>query len=202
MPDLFLKSISIGNGRNTRQYCYFLDDSPGFLLVGGLAGASMINTVIVIIVCVVSIFVFTVNDVRIHGIVCIIDTDIPGTHTMLGLLVEVDAKVQTMAGWQAIIVAPGDVAGFLNRAIGPDDNCRLLGYSDTSPGIEYPGSSYINAVTELMAEIEAEAVAAVIFVRKPSALVDGTVLKAVVGLGQGVCQPAGGLAQCFLRHQF
>ena len=55
--------------------------------------------------------------------------------------------------------------------------------SDTSTGIEYPGSSCINAVTELMAEIEADAVAAVIFVGEPSALVDGTVLKTVIGLG-------------------
>ena len=36
---------------------------------------------------------------------------------------------------------------------------------------------------ELMAEIEADAVAAVIFVGEPSALVDGTVLKTVIGLG-------------------
>ena len=33
------------------------------------------------------IFLFAVNDVRIHGIVCIVDTDIPGTYTMFGLLV-------------------------------------------------------------------------------------------------------------------
>ena len=62
---LFLKSISIGNRRNTRQYCYFLDDSLSFLL----PGISMINTFVeIIVVYVVSIFVFAVNDVRIHGI--------------------------------------------------------------------------------------------------------------------------------------
>lgn len=180
MPDLFLKSISIGNRRNTRQYCYFLDDSLSFLL----PGISMINTFVeIIVVYVVSIFVFAVNDVRIHGIVCIVDTDIPGTHTMFGLLVEVDAEIQTMAGGKAVIVTPGDVAGFLNRAIGPDDDCCLFGDSDTSTGIEYSGSSCINAVTELMAEIEADAVAAVIFVGEPSALVDGSALKTVIGLG-------------------
>ena len=81
----------------------------------------MITTfVAIIVVYVVSIFVFAVNDVRIHGIVCIVDTDIPGTHTMFGLLVEVDAEIQTMAGGKAVIVTPGDVTGFLNRAIGPD----------------------------------------------------------------------------------
>ncbi len=88
MPDLFLKSISIGNRRNTRQYCYFLDDSLSFLL----PGISMINTFVeIIVVYVVSIiFVFAVNDVRVHGIVCIVDTDIPGTYAMFGFLVEVD----------------------------------------------------------------------------------------------------------------
>lgn len=34
-----------------------------------------------------------------------------------------------------------------------------------------------------MAEIEADAVAAVIFVGEPSALVDGSALKTVIGLG-------------------
>ena len=42
--------------------------------------------------------------VRIHGIVCIVDTDIPGTHTMFGLLVEVDAEIQTMAGGKACLL--------------------------------------------------------------------------------------------------
>ena len=95
MPDLFLKSISIGNRRNTRQYCYFLDDSLSFLL----PGISMINnfrrnhrSIRCIHFCICC------NDVRIHGIVCIVDTDIPGTNTMFGLLVEVDAEIQTMAG--------------------------------------------------------------------------------------------------------
>lgn len=88
-----------------------------------------------------------------------------------------------MAGRQAIVVASGDVAGLFDDSIGADDNSSLFGDSDTSTGIEYPGSSCINAVTELMAEIEADAVAAVIFVGEPSALVDGTVLKTVIGLG-------------------
>lgn len=46
---------------------------------------------------------------------------------MFGLLVEVDAEIQTMAGGKAVIVTPGDVTGFLNRAIGPDDDCCLSG---------------------------------------------------------------------------
>ena len=52
----------------------------------------MINTFVeIIVVYVVSIiFVFAVNDVRVHGIVCIVDTDIPGTYAMFGFLVEVD----------------------------------------------------------------------------------------------------------------
>ena len=122
MPDLFLKSISIGNRRNTRQYCYFLDDSLSFLL----PGISMINTFVeIIVVYVVSIFVFAVNDVRIHGIVCIVDTDIPGTHTMFGLLVEVDAEIQTMAGGKAVIVTPGDVTGFQSEWL-PKPCCKLM----------------------------------------------------------------------------
>ena len=46
----------------------------------------------------------------------------------------VDAEIQTMAGGKAVIVTPGDVAGFLNRAIGFDDDCCLFGDSDTSTG--------------------------------------------------------------------
>lgn len=89
MPDLFLKSISIGNRRNTRQYCYFLDDSLSFLL----PGISMINTFVeIIVVYVVSIFVFAVNDVRIHGIVCIVDTDIPGAYAMFGFLLKLTPR--------------------------------------------------------------------------------------------------------------
>ena len=88
-----------------------------------------------------------------------------------------------MAGRQAIVVASGDVAGLFDDSIGADDNSSLFGDSDTSTGIEYPGSSCINAVTELMAEIEADAVAAVLLVGEPSALVDGTVLQTVIGLG-------------------
>ena len=51
----------------------------------------MINTFVeIIVVYVVSIFVFAVNDVRIHGIVCIVDTDIPGAYAMFGFFVEVN----------------------------------------------------------------------------------------------------------------
>ena len=121
MPNLFLKSISIGNRRNTRQYCYFLDDSLSFLL----SGISMINTFVeIIVVYVVSILVFAVNDIRIHGIVCIVDTDIPGTIHVVS--VEVDAEIQTRLA-EGGIVTPGDVAGFLNRAIGFDDDVAFRG---------------------------------------------------------------------------
>ena len=36
---------------------------------------------------------------------------------MFGLLVEVGAEIQTMAGGKAVIVTPGDVTGFLNSCL-------------------------------------------------------------------------------------
>lgn len=80
---------------------------------------------------------------------------------MFGLLVEVDAHIQTMADRQTIIVAIGDVAGFLDRAVGLYDDGFPFGNSDTPAGVEYPRSPYINAIVEFMVEAKADIMTAV-----------------------------------------
>lgn len=59
-----------------------------------LITVSLIYAVVKVIVNqIVTLFPFAVNQVGVHSIVGIIKADVPGTHAMLGFLVEVDTQV-------------------------------------------------------------------------------------------------------------
>ena len=76
-----------------------------------------------------------------------------------------------MTGWQAIVVAPGNIRSRFYIAFGTDDNGLPFRYCDASPGIEYPRSSDIDTFTEFMIQTQTDGVAAVIFIRKPKSFV-------------------------------
>lgn len=88
-----LKSIGVSHGWDARQYRQLLYDSLFSCFSGG--GASSVSLIISFKIIVVDIFPIVlplaVNQIGIHGIVGIIDADVPGAHTVFGLLVEVDA---------------------------------------------------------------------------------------------------------------
>ena len=107
-----------------------------------------------------------------------------------------------MTGWQAVVVAPGNIRSRFYIAFGTDDNGLPFRYCDASPGIEYPRSSDIDTFTEFMIQTQTDGVAAVIFIRKPFTLADGTIFETVIGLCQRICQPAGSLSQSLLYHHF
>ena len=52
----------------------------------------------------VDIFLFGIYDVGIHGVVKVVNADVPRTHTVFGLPVEVDADVQPVGGRKLIVV--------------------------------------------------------------------------------------------------
>lgn len=122
---------------------------------------------------------FAVHDIRVHGVVGVVQADVPGSHAMFCLLMKVDADIQAVVRRQTVIVALRYVTSGLRAAVGTDDDGSAFGYGDTAAGIEYPGDTCVYTFTELMVQAEADVVAAVIFIRKPVSLTDAAVGKTV-----------------------
>lgn len=113
----------------------------------------------------VDIFLFGIYDVGIHGIVKVVNADVPRTHTVFGLPVEVDADVQPVGGRKLIVVPVRNVVFLTDTTVGLDDDGLPFGYSHVASGVEYPRSTYIDAVAELVVQAEVHTVTAVVLVR-------------------------------------
>ena len=119
------------------------------------------------------IFFFLIDKIRSHGIVGVIDRNIPGLHPAAQFLMEIDAQIQPVADRETVIVAMGNIVNQVAR-------CRsgtLLGNRSRSSRIEDPGDPYIRFLAESMVHTEVDVVAAVVFIRETLAVVDRPVLE-------------------------
>ena len=109
------------------------------------ASTSLVYRVIIIIIITsgieILLFPLAVDQIGVHGIIDIVDTDVPDAHAVFGLLVEVDAQVQAMAGGKTVVVTSGDVRGGFYTTFGTYDDGFPFGHGDASAGVEYPRSA-------------------------------------------------------------
>ena len=193
----FLESVCIGHRGNAGQDRPLLDD--GFGRFADYLGN-------------MSVFVYRdfrylvhslgVYQIGVHGIVGVVEADVPGAHAVLGLLVEVHADVQAVGGGQAVVVAPRYVVGLFGAAVGLDDDRPPLGNGEAASCVENPRSTYVDAVAEAVVHAEVDAVTPVVFVGKPPTVVDAAVRKASFAPGQCVRNPSCCIPHSTLGHQF
>ncbi len=142
---------------------------------------------------------------RIHGVVCIVKTDIPDTHSVLGLFIEINPYVQPVARRQPVIIAMFYVIGLsnirgivINRIVvviesqnkaivcsiaRTDDGCFFFGNSTGSSCVKHPRGTDVDAFAEFMVESQINIMAPIIFVWKSLSIVDSTFSKFAVAFG-------------------
>lgn len=142
---------------------------------------------------------------RIHGVVCIIKTDVPDTHSVLGLFIEINPYVQPVARRQPVIIAMFYVIGLsnirgivINRIVvviesqnkaivcsitRTDDGCFFFGNSTGSSCVKHPRGTDVNTFAEFMVESQINNMAPIIFVWKSLSIVDSTFSKFAVAFG-------------------
>ena len=135
------------------------------------------------------IFLFLIDKVGSHGIIGVIDRNIPSLHATTQFLMEIDTQIQPVTDGEAVIVAMGNVVDQVAR-------CRpgtLLGDRSRSARIENPSDPNIRFLAESMVHTKVDVVAPVVFIRETFAVVDRPVFEPAVALGDRIPQPS----RCF-----
>ena len=107
-----------------------------------------------------------------------------------------------VARGQPVIVTGRNVVCFIVGAVGCGDDGPPLGNGNGRAAGIGPGSIEIRARGQFVAQVDVDAVAAVIFVGEPAAEIDAAVGEAAFALGQRVGQPAGQVAGGLLGEEF
>ena len=132
------------------------------------------------------IFFFFIDKIRSHGIIGVIDRNIPSLDAVAQFLMEIDAQIQPVADRKAIIVSTGNVINQVTRC----RPCTLFGNRSRSARIKNPSDPYIRFLAESMVYTEVDVVAAIVFIRKTFAVVDRPILELAITLGDRIPQPS------------
>lgn len=119
------------------------------------------------------IFFFFIDKIRSHGIIGVIDRNIPSLHAVAQFFMEIDAQIQPVADRKAVIVSMGNVINQVTRC----RPCTLFSNRSRSARIKNPSDPYIRFLAESMVYTEVDVVAAIVFIRKTFAVVDRPVLE-------------------------